>query len=657
MTDTTTTAPALESMQYRTEVKQLLNILAHSLYTDREIFLRELISNASDALNRIQFELLTNHDVLDHDRELAIWLETDREAHTLTIRDSGIGMTHDELIENLGTIAHSGAKTFLANAQEKQATLEEIIGQFGVGFYSVFMVAEQVSVTSRSFLPDAQAWTWTSSGESDFTLTPADKADRGTTIVITLKHEGDEDAADFANTWRIEQVVKKHSDYVSFPIYLVETKSVRDDEGEETGETETTTRMINRRKALWRQAPREVEDAAEYNEFYKQLTYDFSDPTLHVHLVTDAPVNVRSLLFVPSKRERSNMMGMNREPGLKLYSRKVLIQERNTDLLPEYLRFVEGVVDSEDLPLNVSRETVQSNPVMRQLKKALSGRVIKELKKLADEEPAKYREFWGEFGVFLKEGAATDFASRDSVVDLLRFHSSKTENPQDLVSAQEVIDRMPTDQTEIYYVLGESLKSVARSPHLDYFRANGVEVLYLVDPIDGFMTTGLREIKGKTLKNVDDAGLDLPEKSDEDEATDKPEAVDASEFTPLVDRFKAVLGERVVDVRESKQLVDNPARLVSPEDSYDRDMQRIRRLMEQDYEVPKKILELNRRHSMVANLAHMVAADAESALVDAAIEQLFDNALLLEGLHPNPADMAARIQMLMEAAVAGRSQK
>ncbi len=225
MTDTTTTAP--ESMQYRTEVKQLLNILAHSLYTDREIFLRELISNASDALNRIQFELLTNHDVLDHDRELAIWLETDREAHTLTIRDSGIGMTHDELIENLGTIAHSGAKTFLANAQEKQATLEEIIGQFGVGFYSVFMVAEQVSVTSRSFLPDAQAWTWTSSGESDFTLTPADKADRGTTIVITLKHEGDEDAADFADNWRIEQVVKKHSDYVSFPIYLVETKPVR----------------------------------------------------------------------------------------------------------------------------------------------------------------------------------------------------------------------------------------------------------------------------------------------------------------------------------------------------------------------------------------------------------------------------------------------
>jgi len=314
-------------------------------------------------------------------------------------------------------------------------------------------------------------------------------------------------------------------------------------------------------------------------------------------------------------------------------------------------------VDSEDLPLNVSRETVQANPVMRQLKKSLSGRVLKELKKLADEEPAKYREFWNEFGVFLKEGAATDYASRDSVVNLLRFHSSKTEKPEDLVSIQEVIDRMPTEQAEIYYVLGESLKSVARSPHLDYFRANGVEVLYLVDPIDGFMTTGLREVKGKILKNVDDAGLDLPEKAEEDGAADKPEAVDASEFTPLVDRFKAVLGERVVDVRESKQLVDNPARLVSPEDSYDRDMQRIRRLMEQDYEVPKKILELNRRHSLVRNLAHMVADARESALVDAAIEQLFDNALLLEGLHPNPADMAARIQMLMEAAVAGKAQK
>ena len=655
MTETATTAttPAPESLEYRTEVKQLLDILAHSLYTDREIFLRELISNASDALNRIQFELLTNHDVVDPDRELAIHLAVDNEAKIITLSDSGIGMNHDELIQNLGTIAHSGAKAFLSTAAEgNKATVEEIIGQFGVGFYSVFMVASEVTVTSRSYRLEDQAWTWSSQGDSRFTLTPADKKARGTTIVIKLK----EDAEEFANNWRMEQIVKKHSDYVSFPIYLQEQKIDDGDEGTEENDTETkaesTEKIINRRTALWRQSASQVKPE-EYKEFYQQLTFDNAEPLLPIHLVADAPVNLRSILFVPAKRDRG-LFTANSDHGLKLYSRKILIQQRNKDLLPEYLRFIEGVVDSEDLPLNVSREMVQSNPVLRQMRRAITNRIFRDLKNLAENDAEKYRKFWDEFGVFVKEGVASDPASHESLVELLRFQSSKTTDEQPWITLKQYKERMASDQKAIYYVLGENLKSASRSPHLDYFRSNEVEVLYLVDPIDGFMTSMLRDYNGTPLKNVDDAGLDLPksEKADKEEA--KP-TVAQDDFDRLVERFKAVLGDRVTNVRESKQLVNSPCRLVSPEDSFDRDLQRIRRLTEQNYELPKKLLELNRRHPIVANLAQIVAKTDADAIVDATIGQLFDNALLLEGINPNPADMVERIQTLMETAVAARA--
>ncbi|MCL4833524.1 MAG: molecular chaperone HtpG [Caldilineaceae bacterium] len=629
------TAQATESLEYRTEVRQLLDILAHSLYTEREIFLRELISNSSDALNRIQFEMLTNSDVVDHDAELAVTLRVDRENRRLVISDSGIGMNREELVQNLGTIAHSGARSFLQGAKERGASLDEVIGQFGVGFYSVFMVAQEVTVTSRSYRPDDQAWSWHSTGESAYELSPADKSSRGTEIVIQLKDDADE----FASGWRLEQIVKKHSDYVSFPIYLVEEK-------EREGESEETRRMVNRRTALWRQSPQGVE-AEQYVDFYKQLSYDAEAPLLHVHLITDAPVNLRSLLFIPSRRDRG-LMSAQSEHGLHLYSRKILIQNHNRELLPDYLRFVVGVVDSEDLPLNVSRETVQSNPNIRQIRRALSNRVIRELKSLADGDREKYRRFWQEFGIFVKEGVASDPTSQSSLVELLRFHSSKT-GPEEWVTLAQYTERMGVEQEQIYYVLGEDVKSVARSPHLDYFRANNIEVLYLVDPIDGYMTSMLREYEGKSLQNVDDAGLKLPEKEREDAAG----KVAQTDFDALVGRVKQRLGERVADVRESKQLVDNPCRLVSPENEFDRDMQRLRRLMEQDFQTPVKILELNRRHGLVRNLAALMQNDSESRLIDATIEQLFANALLVEGIHPNPAEMVERIQMLMEAAVSG----
>ncbi len=638
MTEPVTTAP--ESLEYRTEVKQLLDILAHSLYTDREIFLRELVSNASDALNRIQFEQLTNHDVLDHDRELAIHIAVDKEAKTITIADSGIGMNHDELIQNLGTIAHSGAKAFLSTAGEgNKASVEEIIGQFGVGFYSVFMIAAEVTVTSRSYRLDDQAWTWQSTGDSRFTLIPAEKSDRGTTIFIQLK----EDADEFANNWRLEQIIKKHSDYVSFPIYLQEDKA----------EGEPTEKVVNRRTALWRQSAAQVKPE-EYKEFYHQLTYDTGDPLLNIHLVADAPVNVRSILFVPAKRDRNLFTGQS-DHGLRLYSRKILIQQRNKDLLPEYFRFIEGVVDSEDLPLNVSREMVQSNPVLRQMRRALTNRLFRDLKNLAENDDEKYLTFWHEFGVFMKEGVASDPASHEHLVELLRFQSTKSGEAKPWTTLKQYKERMGSEQKAIYYVLGENLKSVERSPHLDYFRANNIEVLYLIDPIDGFMTSMLRDYDGTPLKNVDDAGLDLPKSEEEKKADEAKPSVAQDEFERLVERTKRVLGDRVTDVRESKQLVNSPCRLVSPEDSFDRDLQRIRRLTEQNYELPRKMLELNRRHPMVVNLAQLVTKGNADGIVDAAIGQLFDNALLLEGISPNPADMVERIQTLMETAVAARA--
>jgi molecular chaperone HtpG len=644
-----------ESLEYRTEVKQLLDILAHSLYTDREIFLRELISNASDALNRLQFEMLTNQDVVDHDAELAIWIEVEPEAKSLTLRDSGIGMNREELITNLGTIAHSGAKSFLQNAAKGQNALEEIIGQFGVGFYSVFMVAEEVRVISRSYRAEDRAWVWTSRGDSSFTLEPAEDAPRGTSIHIKLK----EDADEFAKSWRVEQIVKKHSDYVSFPIYLVENE-VENEEEEETegveGEIKETKeakapRIINRRTAIWRQSPSKVQ-AEEYNEFYKQLTFDSNEPLLHVHMVADAPVNVRAMLFIPSKRERS-MLQMRPEQGLRLYSRKILIQNHNKDLLPDHYRFVDGVVDSDDLPLNVSREMVQSNPVMRQLKRALTNRLNRALKELADEQPEKYVTFWEEFGVFVKEGVATDHANQEALVDLLRFRSSKSDGKW--ISLADYVGRMKSEQEAIYYVLGEDLKSAARSPHLDYFRKHQIEVLYLVDPIDGWAMAMLREANGKPLRNIDDAGLELPqeETSSTDESTP---ALDQPAFDQLIARAVQVLGDKVRGVQEGKQLVDSPVRLVSPADSFDRDIQRVLRLTEEGYETPKKLLELNRRHPMIVDLGQMVARNSDDALVDAAILQLFDNALLLEGLHANPVDMVERIQMLMAEAVAAKAK-
>lgn len=615
MTETSKT----ESLQFKAEVRQLLNILAHSLYTEREIFLRELLSNASDALHRLQFEMLTNPEVLDPEVDLAITLDFDTDARTLTVADTGIGMSREELIENLGTIAHSGAMAFLQQLEAGQRP-SDIIGQFGVGFYAVFMVADEVRVTSRSYRPEAEAWTWISSGENSYVLESALKLDRGTVIEIKLK----EDAAEFASAWRLEQIVKKHSNYVAFPIKL-------------------QGRRINEQIALWRQTPSTLTDT-EYADFYRQLTLDPDPPLLHEHLVTDAPVNVRSILFLPRRRE-GGPFRLRTEHGLKLYSRKILIQETNKDLLPEYLRFVVGVVDSEDLPLNISRETVQNDRAMRQIQRALSKRLLKKLQDLAETHTEDYAQFWREFGPFIKEGIATSLSDQEELVPLLRFTSSKTEG---LISLAEYVERMPETQPAIYYILGDTIAAVASSPHLDAFRALGFEVLYLVDPLDGFMLQALREFKGKPLQNVDDPALELPPAPEA--AAETPASLPQPDFERVLERFKTVLGERVAEVRESKVLRDNPCRLVSAESGPERDLQRVRRLFEENFTTPPKILELNRTHPLLRNLAGLLENTPETPVIDATIEQLFANLLLLEGLHPNPAEMIPRIQQLLEAA-------
>jgi len=601
---------------FRAEVQQLLHILSHALYTDREIFLRELISNSSDALHRMRVELLTNNDVVDRDVELAITVASDEQAGTVTISDTGIGMTQDELIQNLGTIAHSGARAVMERLEKEQRS--ELIGQFGVGFYSVFAVAQRVVVTSRSFRSEAEAVRWESEGGENYTIAPDERTERGTTITVYLK----DDAKDFAKPWQMKQIIKKHSDFVAFPIRY----------GDE---------QVNQTKPLWRRAPREIE-ADAYKEFYRQLTMDWEPPLHHLHLSTDAPIDLHTILFVPSKRERG-LLERRTEGKIKLYSRSVLIQEDAKDLLPNHFRFIEGVVDSEDLPLNVSRETVQRAPEIQRIRKTLTGRLTRELNQLAEQQPDTYRTFWTEFGPFLKEGIALDPSNKDDLLKLLRFHSTAGD---ELVSLSQYKERMVEDQKAIYYVLGSDLDSARNSPHLDALRARNIEALLLVDLVDSFMVSNLREYEGLPLQNADDPQLELPGLP-EDETSD---AVSPEAFEQLSAWVKTVLGERITEVRASKTLKLSPARLVATNEGGARDMQRVQRLINRDYQVAPSVLELNRSHPLIRQLAERHSAQPDDVLNTAIVEQLYDSALLLDGLHPNPAQMVPRIQQLMEAA-------
>jgi len=617
-------SPAIEQFTFKAETRQLLNILIHSLYKDREVFLRELLSNASDALNRLRFEMVTNQNVLDPKADLETHIKADKDSRTLVIQDTGIGMTRAEIIENLGTIAQSGARKFIEATKDRQVDFAQVIGQFGVGFYSVFMVADSVRVTSRSFHPEAEAVSWYATGEDNFEVGAADMAERGTRVEIKLK----EDAAEFAEEFRLRNIIHKHSDYIGFPIYIGDGKA-----------------PVNKQTSLWRTPRKDVTDE-QYEEFYKQTTLDYEDHLLHTHMIADAPVQVYALLFVPGKAERG-VLALRKDDGLKLYSRNILIDEYNKDLLPEYLRFVQGVVDSEDLPLNVSREIVQSSGLMPRLKKVLTNQVLKELETLAKSDPEKYQTFWKEFGGYLKQGVASSPAEADGLKPLLRFKTNL--NPESWTSLDDYISRMKEGAKLIYYIIGDDPKSVLRSPHLDYFGAQGTEVLLLTDPLDSFMLMGLRDYKEHEFKNVAQAEIESGKQA---EAQGEAEKIPDADFNSLVERFKQVLGERVTDVRASNRLSQSVARLVDPDGTLNPELQRVYRLLGREYEIPKKILELNPSHTMLKGL---LALESGSDLQTLIIEQIYDSALLVEGLHPDPSSMVSRVQQIMEAALTGRT--
>jgi len=606
-----------QPIPFKAETQQLLNILIHSLYTEREIFLRELLSNASDALARMAFLMLTERDVLDPEVPLEIHIRVEKDEGLLIIEDSGIGMTREELMDNLGTIARSGARAFVEATKEEDRNLSDIIGQFGVGFYSAFMVAESIKVISRSYHPEADAFAWVATGEDTFILEQAERDNRGTEVRIKLK----EDASEYLDETRLQQVIKRHSDFIQYPIFI--------------GESEEP---VNRQTAVWRQTPREVEEDA-YQEFYKQLTLDFNEPLAHAHMVVDAPAQMYALLYVPQD-PKNLAFSPRREPGLKLYAHKVLIQEFCTDLLPPYMNFVQGVVDSEDLPLNVSRESVQSNRIMTQIKRLVFGKAVDMLSSLAEELPEDYTKFWDVYGSLLKEGVAIEQDQPEKLFPLLRFHTDK-----DLTgwsSLAEYLERAVPDQKEIYYFLGEDASAVRFSPHMDEFRKKEIEVLVLSDPVDPFMLMQLKTFEDYPLVNIAEAELEQNEV--DDKVSEQEPAMDQSTEANLVDRFKSVLGERVSDVRTTTRLSDSTARLIDPEGAPDQSMQRVLEMMDKQFETPKKVLELNPKHKIIHGLADLPEDDRRFEII---AEQVFENALLIEGLHKDPVSMVERIQELM----------
>jgi len=610
-----------EKIPFKTETRQILNILIHSLYTEREVFLRELISNASDAVTRIQFEQLTNHNVLDPDTQPGIWVTGDKDAKTLSIRDNGIGMDAKELAENLGTIAHSGARAFIEAASAQPGAISDIIGQFGVGFYSVFIVAESIEVTSRTFRPEGEAARWIAMDEDTYSIQPAEKMDRGTTIVIHLK----DDALEFADEDRLREIIHKHSDFIPHPIYLG-----------------SGTEPVNQQSAIWRRQPSSLKDE-DYLNFYRQFTLDHQDPLLKVHLSVDAPVQMFALLYIPASPEKT-IFSPRKDEGLKLYARKVLIQEYSKDLLPGYLRFMDGVVDSEDLPLNVARESIQSNRVMAQLKRVISNKVLDALTTLGKDQPEKYAQFWKMYSRYIKEGIATDPEALTPLTPLLRYPSAR--DPQALVSLADYTNASPSYQEKIYYLLGDDERLLAASPHLEGFKTAGIDVLLMADPLDSFVLLKLDKFEGKLLVNAaqesapTSASESTPDKPDENTSDDGQ--------SQILQRIKSALGERVTDVRATSRLVESPARLVDSDGAMKPEIQRVYRLLNQTFDAPQKVLEVNIQHPLIQQLAKSSTDDPVANLV---IEQLYENALLMDGSSTDPAKMITRIQNLMQAAL------
>lgn len=617
--------------EFKAEVKKLLDILVHSLYTSREIFLRELISNASDALDKVRFEITKGTDVADKDLPLEIKIDFDEKKNTITVSDTGIGMSHDEVIANIGTIAKSGSEEFLKQLAENKDAANNIIGRFGVGFYSVYMVAKEVIIKSKSFRKDEPAVWWKSDGSGDYEIAElTEPIKRGTTIEIHLR----DDAKEFADKYRLEGIIKKHSNFISFPIYLKNEK-------------------INTVAALWRE-PKTSIKPEQYNEFYKFLTHDTEDPLEVIHTSVDAPIQFNALLFIPKKSYEFWRWSKD-DYGLDLYVRRVLIQHQNKDLLPEYLSFVKGVVDSEDLPLNISRETLQENIIFTKIANSVTTNVLSHLLKVAKENPERYSDFWKEHGRIFKLGYM-DFSNADKYQQLLRFNSSACKDEKELISIDDYVSRMKKDQKEIYFALGTSRESIDLNPHLEIFKSKGLEVLYLYDPVDEFVITSIRKYKDYEFKSVDSVDLKTLEKfEDVSERKEQIESLskdDEKHFDSLLDKMKKILGERVKEVRESQRLKGSPSCLINADDSISSTMRKILRLSNNEVKLPNQevILEINKDHKLIRNLLEIFKKNSDDDFIKDTTEQLYESALLLEGNLDDPHKLVNRLnKMLTEA--------
>ncbi len=618
-----------ETRGFQSEVKQLLHLMIHSLYSNKEIFLRELISNASDAADKLRFRALSDANLYEGDGELRVRVSFDKDKRTLTIADNGIGMTRDEVIDHLGTIAKSGTKAFLESMGSDQAKDSQLIGQFGVGFYSAFIVADKVTVRTRAAGASAdQGVFWESEGAGEYTVADIEKADRGTEITLHLREGEDE----FLDDWRVRSIISKYSDHIALPVEIEQHE-------EKDGETIVSWEKINKAQALWTRSKSEVSED-EYKEFYKHIAHDFTDPLTWSHNRVEGKQEYTSLLYIPSQAPW-DMWNRDHKHGLKLYVQRVFIMDDAEQFMPNYLRFVRGLIDSNDLPLNVSREILQDSRVTQNLRSALSKRVLQMLDKLAKDDAEKYQTFWKSFGLVLKEGPAEDSANQEAIAKLLRFATTHTDSAAQTVSLEEYVSRMKEGQEKIYYITADSYAAAKSSPHLELLRKKGIEVLLLSDRIDEWMMSYLTEFDGKAFQSVSKTDESLEKLADE-ETEEAKEAEKALE--PFVDRVKSLLGERVKEVRLTHRLTDTPAIVTT--DSNDMSTQMAKLFAAAGQEVPevKYIFELNPEHALVKR----VADTQNDAQFGEWVELLLDQALLAErGQLEDPNQFIRRMNQLL----------
>ncbi|MCG8707086.1 molecular chaperone HtpG [Brenneria sp. 4F2] len=623
-----------ETRGFQSEVKQLLHLMIHSLYSNKEIFLRELISNASDAADKLRFRALSAPELYAGDGELRVRVSTDKEKRTLTISDNGIGMTRDEVIDNLGTIAKSGTKAFLESMGSDQVKDSQLIGQFGVGFYSAFIVADKVTVRTRAAGAEAdQGVFWESAGEGDYTIAEISKEDRGTEITLHLRDGEDE----FLDEWRVRSIISKYSDHIALPVEI-ETHQESEEEG---GEATVSWEKINKAQALWTRSKSEVGDE-EYTEFYKHIAHDFTDPLAWSHNRVEGKQEYTSLLYIPAQAPW-DMWNRDHKHGLKLYVQRVFIMDDAEQFMPNYLRFVRGLIDSNDLPLNVSREILQDSRVTQNLRNALTKRVLQMLEKLAKDDAEKYQTFWQQFGLVLKEGPAEDTANREAIAKLLRFASTHNDSSAQTVSLEDYVGRMVEGQEKIYYITADSYAAAKSSPHLELFRKKGIEVLLLSDRIDEWMMSYLTEFDGKSFQSVSKADESLDKLVDEENEAQK-EAEKALE--PFVDRVKTLLGDRVKEVRLTHRLSDTPAIVTTDANEMSTQMAKLFAAAGQQAPEVKYIFELNPEHALVKR-ASDVSDDTQFAEW---VELLLDQALLAErGTLDDPNQFIRRMNQLLSA--------